>query len=105
MHPVAIVAIAIAVPLAVWGVYEGGEYLWRKWQEEQERRQYQEYVRQYNEKRSTSTCYFTSSDDEDDDDDRPLMRSSSSSSRARASGTGLRRRHAGQSDRVSPYLV
>lgn len=69
MHPALIVLIAVGVPLAIWGAYEGGSYAHRKWSEYQEEREYAEFVRRANGEKMHASGGRASSFDEDDEDD------------------------------------
>ncbi|KAI7851439.1 hypothetical protein BDC45DRAFT_571935 [Circinella umbellata] len=76
MHPVLIVLIVASVPLGAWAAYEGAEYIREWWSERQDRKQYEEFVRQhYNNNEKQRPLYKRRSFDEEDDDDEPLVKS------------------------------
>ncbi|KAG2218823.1 hypothetical protein INT45_007590 [Circinella minor] len=77
MHPVLIVLIVASVPLGAWAAYEGAEYIREWWSERQDRKQYEEFVRQhYNNNEKQRPLYKRRSfDEDDDDDDEPLVKS------------------------------
>ncbi|KAI9491883.1 hypothetical protein BDB00DRAFT_789199 [Zychaea mexicana] len=74
MHPALIVLIIVGVPLGAWAAYEGAEYVREWWSERQDRKEYEEFVRHYNEKHTVFRDESFDSVDNDDDDE-PLAKS------------------------------
>ncbi|KAI9254525.1 hypothetical protein BDA99DRAFT_562627 [Phascolomyces articulosus] len=78
MHPALIVLIIVSVPLGAWAAYEGAEYVKEWWSERQDRKQYEEFVRQHYDNNEKQAVFRNKAfDDDDDDDDVPLVKSMS----------------------------
>jgi thiaminase len=90
-HPIVVGAIVLGGVVVLWGGYEIASKLYR---EHQEREEYQEYIRTYNNREKFS---------DNDDDDEPLINTV-----RRESNNGLRNRRrfsASSDDKVKYYYL
>ncbi|KAK4516472.1 uncharacterized protein ATC70_011444 [Mucor velutinosus] len=70
MHPIAVIAIIVGGAFVFWGGYEAVNTLYEWHQDRKEQREYEEYVRMYNEKSQyVPVPLFNNDEDEDEDED------------------------------------